>query len=140
MVVTPSALFALALARHREPWNWTLQSAGLACLFPTLFLHSYLFLAAALILFGAGFFRLGLDQPPDNRWFRFAARALEWEKNWMAAPWNRHKIGRFCFALLASACLIWALWTRELAVLTLAAGFAVLARVVAENKKNGIAP
>jgi hypothetical protein len=140
MIVTPSELVALALARHREPWNWTFHFAALGLLFPTLLFHSYLFLAAALILFGAGFFRLDLDVPPDNRWFRFVHRGLEWEKNWIAAPWNRHKTGRFAFALATAVITIWALWTREPAALALIVGFTVLAFVVAENKKKGIDP
>lgn len=140
MIVTPSELVGLALARHREPWNWTLHFAALWLLCPALLFHSALFLAAALILSGAGFFRLGLGAPPDNRWFRFVRRCLEWEKNWIAAPWNRHKTGRFVFALAAAVAVVWALWTREPAALALIIGFAVLARVVAENRKNGIDP
>ncbi|MBG0790681.1 MAG: hypothetical protein H0S80_09315 [Desulfovibrionaceae bacterium] len=140
MAVTPSELLTLALARHREPWNRTLHAASLACLCPALFLHSYLLVAAALILLGAGFFRLGLGAPPDNRWFRFTARAVEWEKNWLAAPWNWSKIWRFCFAVIAATALVWALWTGDMAALALAVGFGVLVRVAVENKKNGINP
>lgn len=140
MVVTPSELAALALARHQEPWNWTFQAAGLCLLCPALFFHSFLFLAAALIFLGAGFFRLQLGPPPDNRWFRLVHNALEWEKNWLAAPWNRYKIIRFAFVIGTSIALTLALWTREAAALALLLGFAVLARVAVENKQNGIDP
>lgn len=140
MVVTPSELFNLALSRHRQPWNWTLQFAALGLLCLTLLFHSFLFLAAAVIFFGTGFFQLGLDDPPENGWFRFVAAGVEWEKNWVAAPWNWHKIWRFGFVLLVSAALIWALWVREPAALAIFVGFAVLARVVFENKDGGIVP
>ena len=140
MVVTPSELLSLALARHREPWNWTLQSAALACLCPALYFHSPLFLSATLVLFGVGFLRLEMGQPPANRWFRFVDRALVWERNWLAAPWNWPKTWRFCFVILAITAVGWALWASDLAALALAAGFGVLARVAAENKENGIDP
>ena len=140
MVVTPSELVALALRRHMEPWNWSFQCAALCLFCLTLLFHSYLLLAAALILLGTGFFRLGLDDPPDNRWFQFVRRALEWEKNWIAAPWNWYKIRRFGFALTVAAITVWALWTSESAAIGLIVGFAVLARVVAENRGKGIDP
>ena len=140
MTVTPSELASLALARHMEPWNWTLQFSALALLSPTLLFHSYLLLAATLILFGTGFFRLHLDDPPDNRWFRFVHQAQEWEKDWLAAPWNWYKIKRFVFAILVAAATVWALWTSEPAAIGLIVGFAVLTRLVAKNKQDGIDP
>nr|WP_319583089.1 hypothetical protein [uncultured Pseudodesulfovibrio sp.] len=100
--------------------------------------HGYLMLAASLILLGVGFFELKLDEPPDNRWFRFVRRAIDWEKNWGAAPWNRVKWTRLLFALLVAGFTVWALWVRELAGLMLVAGFAVLAWVVRQNRENGI--
>lgn len=140
MPISPSELSALAQARRREPWNWTSQFVALAFLCPTLFFHSSLALAATLIFFGVGFFRLELPAPPDNRWFRFVHRAIEWEKNWLAAPWSWYKSWRFGFVLLAATAVARALWTRDLAMLALIAGFGVLARVARENKKNGIDP
>lgn len=140
MPVTPSELASLALARHRKPWNWTFQAAALAGLCLTLLFRSYLLLAVSLILFGAGFFPLRLDEPPDNRWFRFVHRFLQWEKNWVAAPWNWHKIWRLGFAASATILIISALWIREPAALGLIVGFVVLARFVAENKADGIDP
>lgn len=140
MVVTPAELAELALKRHREPWNWTIQFAALplACL--TFLTHSYLLAATTLILISAGFLHLKMDEAPDNRWFRFVHAAVEWEKNWIAAPWNWYKGLRFLFFLLVSALTIWALWTHELATLGLLLGFAVLVRVVRENKQDGIEP
>jgi len=140
MVVTPSSLFALALSRHRLPWNWSLHFGALVLFGLALLAHSYLLLAAACILLGAGFFELALGEPPDNRWFRFARRGVEWEKNWAAAPWNRVKWARLVFAVLLAGAVVWALWARELAALTLLAGFAVLAWVVRQNREKGIDP
>ncbi|XXJ21286.1 hypothetical protein ACR42D_17460 [Desulfovibrio caledoniensis] len=140
MGVTPSSLFALAVIRHRQPWNWSLHCAALVLFCLTLLAHSYLMLAASLILLGAGFFELKLDEPPGNRWFKFARRGVEWEKDWSAAPWNRVKRVRLVFALLAAGFAVWALWVRELAGLMLVAGFAVLAWVVRQNRENGIDP
>jgi hypothetical protein len=140
MGVTPSSLFALAVIRHRQPWNWSLHCAALVLFCLTLLAHSYLMLAASLILLGVGFFELKLDEPPDNRWFKFARRGVEWEKDWSAAPWNRVKRARLVFALLAAGFAVWALWVRELAGLMLVAGFAVLAWVVRQNRENGIDP
>lgn len=140
MAVTPSQLFALAVSRHREPWNWTFHCAALVLFCLCLLAHSYLFLAASLILLGAGFFRLPLDPPPDNRWFRFTRRFLQWERNWSATPWTGRKIARLAFAVLAAAVTVWALWTREPAALALLAGFLVLSRVVSANREGGIDP
>jgi hypothetical protein len=138
MVVTPSSLFALAVSRHRQPWNWSLHLAALILFGLALFAHGYLLLAASLILLGAGFFDLRLDGPPDNRWFRLVRSGVEWEKNWSAAPWNRVKWSRLLFAVLAAGLCVWALWARELAAVMLLAGFAVLAWVVRQNRENGI--
>jgi hypothetical protein len=140
MIVTPSSLFALAVSRHRQPWNWSLHFAALVLFGLTLFSHSYLMLAASLILLGVGFFELRLDGPPENRWFRFVSRGVEWEKNWSAAPWNRVKWSRLVFTVLVAGVAVWALWVRELAALMLLAGFAVLAWVVRQNRENGIDP
>lgn len=140
MAFAPSDLAQLALRRHREPWNWTFHFTALCMLCTALLLHSSLLTAAALIFFGTGFFPLNLDPPPDNRWFRFVRRAVEKEKNWAAAPWNRHKTGWFCLGLAIVSIVIWALWVREPATLALLLGFAVLARVVEENRRGGIDP
>lgn len=140
MSVTPSHLFALAVERHREPWNWTLHFASLFGFALTLFLHSYLLLATSLILFGAGLFNLDMPDMPDTRWRRFVRQAVEWEKNWIAYPWTFYKTWRFVFAVAVAAFLIWALWVREPSALALLLGFACLARVVRENKDAGIDP
>jgi hypothetical protein len=140
MAVTPSSLFALAVSRHRQPWNWSLHFAALVLFCLALFWHSYLMLAASLILLGVGFFELGLDGPSDNRWFRFAHGGVEWEKNWSAAPWNWVKWSRLAFAVLAAGFAAWALWGRVLEALMLLAGFAVLGWVVRLNRENGIDP
>jgi hypothetical protein len=140
MVVTPSSLFALAVSRHRQPWNWSLHCAALILFCLALLGHSYLTLAAALILLGVGFFELRLEEPPDNRWFRFERLGVAWEKNWGAAPWNRVKWLRLLLALSLIGFAAWALWVRELAGLMLLAGFAVLAAVVRQNRENGIDP
>ncbi len=140
MTVTPSSLFALAVSRHRQPWNWSLHVAALVLFCLALLTHGYLLLAASFVLLGVGFFELKLPDQPDNRWFRLARRGVEWEKNWAAAPWNRVKWTRLLiFAALASLS-VWALWVRELATLMLLAGFAVLVRVMRENRKSGIDP
>lgn len=140
MTITPAHLFELAIERHRQPWNWTSQftALGLFCL--TLLLHSYLLLAATLIFFGAGFFRMQLPEPPNNRWFRFVTAAVEWEKDWIAAPWNWDKSWRFGLALIMTIAAIWAFWKQEPAAIALLICFAFLARVVFENKNAGIDP
>ncbi|QGY42007.1 hypothetical protein GM415_07405 [Pseudodesulfovibrio cashew] len=140
MTATPSEIFDLAVKRHRLPWNWTLHTAALAGFALTLLAHSPLLFAASLIVAGAGFFEPDLPTPPDNRWFRLAARAVEWEKNWAAAPWNRHKVLRFAFVLLVALVAAWALWTRDPVVLALLAAFAYLVYVVRDNMAGGIDP
>ena len=140
MVVTPSSLFALALARHRLPWNWSLHLAAQVLFGLTLLAHSYLLLAATLILFGTGLLELDLPEPPDHWWFRFVHRGVEWEKNWAAAPWNRVKWTRLLLTVLLCGVAVWALWVRELATLMLLAGFAALVRVMLQNRESGIDP
>ncbi|WFS62220.1 hypothetical protein LF599_16395 [Pseudodesulfovibrio thermohalotolerans] len=140
MTVTPSSLFALAVSRHRQPWNWCLHVAALVLFCLALLAHGYLLLAVSLILLGAGFFELKLPDLPDNRWFRLARRGVEWEKNWSAAPWNRVKWTRLLFFFALAGLTVWALWVRELATLMLLIGFAVLVRVMRENRKSGIDP
>ncbi|WP_419785670.1 hypothetical protein [Pseudodesulfovibrio sp.] len=137
---TSSGLAALALARHRSHWNWTLHLAGLVVLALSLLLHGPLTASAGLILLGAGFF--SWPEPPhtDGRWQRFVRAGIEWEKDWIAAPWNRRKWIPFLAALLIGGYILWALWVRELASLALLIGFAVLLRVRKENKENGIDP
>lgn len=140
MVISPAELLALALARHQTPWNWTLHCVALFGFMLTLLFHSYLMLAVTLILFGAGFFDLGLPDSPDNRWLVFVRRRVEWEKDWIAYPWSFRKVSRFFFVLLLGCVLIWALWTGEPAALALFVGFAFLIKVLAENKAGGIDP
>ncbi|MUM77686.1 hypothetical protein GKC30_08575 [Pseudodesulfovibrio sp. F-1] len=140
MTVTPSELFALALSRHRQPWNFTVQLAALALFGLALLLHSFLVFAAGLILFGFGFFELPLPEMSDGRWRRVVQASVEWEKNWSVLPWTFAKWAGLCFVLLACCLLVWALWTRDLAVLALFVAFGYLARVVAENRAGGIDP
>ncbi|MFH1912945.1 MAG: hypothetical protein ABIK45_01545 [Pseudomonadota bacterium] len=140
MIVTPSQLFALALSRHRQPWNFTVQLAALACFGLALLLHSFLLFATGLILLGFGFYELALPEMPEGRWRRLVRAVVEWEKNWSVLPWTFGKLARFGFVLLLICVLIWALWTRDLAVLALFVAFAYLARVVAENRAGGIDP
>ncbi|MEF2232381.1 MAG: hypothetical protein V3571_15720 [Pseudodesulfovibrio sp.] len=140
MTVTPARLLDLALARHRSPWNWTVHCAAAVVLVLALPLHSALALSAGLVLFGAGFFRWPEPLRQGTRWLQFAHRAVEWEKDWIAAPWNRYKWSRFLGFLLVAGVAAWALWTREPATLALLGGFAYLARVVRENRDGGIDP
>jgi len=138
MAVTPAELFALALERHRQPWNWSFQFAAVWVFGLTLLFHSYLLLAVTLIFFGAGFFHLDLPPVPGNRWISFVKKGVEWEKNWIAAPWNLIKWKRFLFVVVVSGVLVWALWTREYAALGLILGFACLVKVMVDNKAAGI--
>ena len=140
MAVTPSELLALAIKRHRSPWGWTVHFAGLAVLILALPTHSGLVLSAAIILLGAGFFRWPEPTRTDTRWHRFVHRGVEWEKNWIAAPWNRYKWLRLLFFLLIAGVTTWALWTRDIAILALLAAFAYLIRIVRENRDLGIDP
>jgi len=140
MPVTPSEILTLAIQRHRQPWNWTLHFCGLAGFALSLMLHSYLLFAASLIIFGAGFFELGLPPVKENRWLRFVHEAVEWEKNWIAAPWNWQKIWRFGVFLMFAVLFIWACWEQEPVAIALFSGFAYLAKVVRENKEGGIDP
>lgn len=140
MIVTPSSLFELAVLRHRQPWNWSLHFAALVLFGCALFGHSYLALAAGVVLFGAGFFELRLGEPPEGWWFERVRRFVEWEKNWSAAPWNRVKWRRLLLAALLGGVLVWALWVRELATLMLMVCFAALLWAQRENRKGGIDP
>lgn len=140
MIVTPSSLFELAVRRHRQPWNWSLHFAALVLFGCALFGRSYLALAAATVLFAAGFFELNLGEPPEGRWFRWVRRCVERERNWAAAPWNLAKWWRLAVFLPVCGALAWALWVRELAALMLFVCFAVLLRVRRENRENGIDP
>jgi len=140
MVVTPSEIFELALERHRRPWNWTLHFAGLAGLALTLLLHSYLMLATTLIVMGAGFFELNLPPMKIGRWRRFATAGVEWERDWLAAPWNWRKIWRFGVFLIILIIVIVSLWMQEPVAVSLIIAFAYLAKVVRENIEGGIDP
>jgi len=140
MFTTPTKLLELAIERHRKPWNWTIQFAGVSLLCLTLLAHSYLLLAASLILLGTGFLDLNMDDPPDNRWFKFVTAGVEWEKNWVALPWNFAKIFKFTLVMIILGALIWVLVVRELAAIGLFIGFVYLARVVIENKESGVEP
>jgi len=140
MFVTPAQLFTLALERHRQPWNWTIQFITLWMFGLTLLFHSYLLLVTSFILLGAGFYQLNLPPAPDNFWFSFVEKSVEWEKNWFGAPWNFIKWYRFLFVVAVAGVVIWALWTAELAMLGLVMGFVYLARVMVENKMGGIDP
>lgn len=140
MTVTPSDIFRLALERHRMPWNWTLHAAAIFGFGLTLLLHSPLMLSASLILLGTGFFDIKMPEMPDGRWRRLVLSAVEWEKNWVAAPWNRYKWWRFLFVLAVSLMIIWALWTRDLAAIGLLVGFGYLIRVMRENIEGGVDP
>jgi len=140
MTVTPSELFDLALARHRSPWNWTVHFAALWVLVLVLPTHSALVLSAGLILLAGGFFRWPAPERTGTRWLRFVHKAVEWEKDWIAAPWNRYKWVRFLLFLLLAGVTGWALWNRDLAVLALLAGMGFLFRIMRENKDLGIDP
>jgi len=140
MSITPHQLFRLAIRRHREPWNWTLQFAAAIAFCQAMLFHNSLFFATALILFGTGFMRLCMTKPPDNRWFRFVARFVEWEKNWESTPWTWSKVMKFTGVLVILVLLFWALWVRELATIGLIFGFCVLHNVMRQNIENGIKP
>ena len=140
MIITPAELFTLALKRHQQPWNWSLQFSALWLFGLTLLFHSYLLLAVTFIIVGTGFFQLNLPKNLENRWFSFVEEGIEWEKNWIAAPWNFYKWKRFLFVLFVAGVLVWALWSREYASLLLITGFAYLVKVMVENKSAGIEP
>lgn len=140
MAVTPSEIFALALERHRQPWNWTLHFAALVGFLLTLVLHSYLMFAATVIVFGAGFFDLHMPLMQEGRWQRFMHDGVEWEKNWIAAPWNWRKTWRLLVVLGMIYTTIWAFWTREPVAISLIIAFIYLAKVVRENIEGGIDP
>lgn len=140
MVTTPSDIRKLAIRRHQSTWNWTLHFAAVIGFCLTLLFNSYILLACSVILFGAGFFHLNLPVLKQTFWTRFVARAVEWEKNWIAAPWNFYKIWRFTVVLLLAAVIIWALWTSDAVVLALFAGFGFLIYVVRDNIAGGIKP
>lgn len=139
MLPSPKHIFSLALERHRQPWNWTFQFASLWLFGLALLFHSYLTLAASFILLGTGFFHIHVPVP-DNRWFAFVVRSVEWEKNWIGAPWNWYKLWRLIASLLIGGITVWALWTRALAALMLIIALAYLWQVMIENKDAGIEP
>lgn len=140
MSVTPAQILNRAFERHYQPWNWSIQFTALWLFGLTLLFHSYLLLAATLVLFGTGFFQLHMPQDPENRWFSFVKKGVEWEKNWVAAPWTFYKWRRFLFVLIMAYFLVWALWTLEYATLGLFIGFGYLIKVMVENKEAGIDP
>jgi len=140
MEVTPSQLFSLALKRHRIPWNWTVHFIGLIGFSLSLMLHSYLMFATSFIVLGAGFFELGLPQMRQGRWQRFVHDSVEWEKNWVAAPWNWRKIWRFIFVLTMIFLSLWSLIAQEPVAISLLLAFIYLLTIVRKNKEGGIDP
>lgn len=140
MTLTPKGLYQLAVTRHQQPWNWTFHFTALLCFALSLLTHSYLLFAACVILFGTGFFELSLSYFPRHRWWDFVYSGTEWEKNWIAAPWNARKWLRTAFVLLIVFWLIWSLWTREIISISLLIGFAVLLKISHDNKASGIDP
>lgn len=140
MATTPSEVFYLALARHQLVWNWTVHFAAL-CLFAlTLLFHSYLLLAVSLACLGAGFFDMGLPEMKDGRWRRFVLGMIEWEKNWIAAPWIWLKWLRLICVTMVALLSIWALWTQNPPVLAVLGASGYLVHVVRDNKRRGVDP
>lgn len=138
MSLKPADLIKLALSRHREPWNWTFHIAGLCAFALCLLFHSYLLFASTLIFIGTGFYALKLRPMRKGRWLTFQKQAVEWEKDWIAYPWTYSKWWRFLVILLVAAVFMWALWTRDIAVLCLYVAGAYFVKVVRENKAKGI--
>lgn len=140
MPVTPSELLRLAMKRHRMEWNWSVHFAAMVNFGLALLLHSWLLTATTLILLAAGCFDFGLGPLPEGRWQRLVHRGLEWERNWSVAEWDFGKSARFAIFLVALVTSVWALWTRDLAMLGLLFGFGFLYWVMLDNLSGGIDP
>lgn len=137
-MITPRELLDLAISRHRQPWNFTVQAAGLPFLILALLLHSGLFASMALILFGAGFLSLPMPAMPPGRWRRTVDRWIGAEVNWLNTPMTGKKLLGFFVFLLVAGFSIWALWTNELVSLTFLAGMLAVYRAYLYNKTTGI--
>lgn len=130
--------------RHINPWNWWSQAFCLFLLVPGLWLRNKGLLGLALFGGAAAAF-LDLKLPPMRRLGlggseRLAARIIRLEHDWRARPWDRRKKLQAAMMAVAAPLLGLALWTQDLPALVVALGAGYLARVVLQNKRDGIDP
>lgn len=139
-MITPRELMDLALARHRQPWNMTLQLAGCALLAFALLLHGALVASMGLVLVAAGFMNLRLAPMRPGRWRTFLDRVLAAEVGWLNSPMGWRKLLRSIIALVIGAVTVWALWTRDVAMLGMLVCLWALYLAYRYNRTTGIDP
>lgn len=137
-MLTPRELMDLALSRHRQPWNFTVQTCGLCCLATALLLHNGLLTATALVLFGVGFLVLPLPPMPPGVWRRSIDRFIAAEVRWLNTPMSWQKLLKGGIWTLILITTIWALWVRELLLLTFLVAMWAVYRAYLYNKTTGI--
>lgn len=129
--------------RRREPWNWLVQTAGLALLpFGVLF-HSPAFTAMALLAALAGCLRLAL--PPMaftglRRLAPFIEMRIGRENAWLALPMDTKKRRQIVLCVGAALCTLILLWEQDLGPIGLAILIWALWRVRRKNIEQGIDP
>lgn len=136
-------LLELVLARHRNPWNFTVQALCLPLLAFGLWLHSAALLALAILGLAASLFAFGM---PDMSGTGLAPlvplieRALAAEQRWRDRPAGRKRQLRTALLALGLLFLAFILWTNDLPLLALTIGGIALYRVMRQNKADGIDP
>ncbi len=129
--------------RRREPWNWLVQTVGLALLpFGVLF-HSAAFTTMALLAVLAGCLRLGL--PPMaftglRRLAPFIETRIGRENAWLARPMDNKKRRKIVLTVGGVMCTLLLLWEQDLGPIGLAIAIWALWRVRRANIDQGIDP
>ncbi|KAB1441703.1 hypothetical protein [Pseudodesulfovibrio senegalensis] len=139
-MITPRELMDLALARHRQPWNMTLQLGGCALLALALLLHGALVASMGLVLVGVGFMNLRLAPMRPGRWHTFLDRVLAAEVGWLNAPMGWRKLLRTAVLLGIVSVTFWALWMRDIAVLGMLVCMWAVYLAYRYNRTTGIDP
>lgn len=129
--------------RRRQPWNWSLQTAGLALLPVGLVLHSLALLTLSALGIVAGCLELPLppmEQTELKRLLPGVERLIGLECAWLAHPLDNRKMRQIAFLVLGAPLSGWLLWERDFAPLGIVVMAAYLLRVRRKNMEDGIQP
>lgn len=135
---TPRELLDLALSRHRQPWNFTVQACALPCFVLALLLHSAVFASMSIILVGAGFFALPMPAMQPGPWRRTVDRCIAAEVMWLNTPMNWIKLLKTVMWSAILAFAVWALWVGEMLSLGLLVCMGAVYKAYLYNKTTGI--
>lgn len=129
--------------RRREPWNWCIQTVGLALLPFGLVLHNPALLALAGIGLCLGCFALPLP-PMEQTNLKDLLPRLEYliglECAWLARPLDTRKKRQIAFLGLGTPLAAWLLWRQDFAPVGIVVMAAYLLHIRRMNREDGIDP